>query len=256
MKIGILGAMEEEIHLFGDKMTGCSSETRGQRKYISGQLFGHDIHLVFSRWGKVAASSTATTLIERYGVDYLIFTGVAGGVDPQLNIGDIVVADNLIQHDMDVSFLPQMKEFEIPLLGRADFPVARKEVEKAIMAAENWLGQDLTKQVAAETLAQFAITAPKVTCGTIASGDQFVSSIAKVQQLREKIPNLCCVEMEGAAVAQVAYEYGIPCLVLRTISDKADDDAIIDFPRFISSVAAFFTCGSVLRLLEGWGSYT
>ncbi len=185
-------------------------------------------------------------------VDYLIFTGVAGGVDPQLNIGDIVIADNLIQHDMNVSFLPQMKEFEIPLLGRADFPVDSKEVEKAVKAAENWLKQDLVKQVTNEVLKEFAITAPKVVCGTIASGDQFISSNDKVQQLREKIPNLCCVEMEGAAVAQVAYEYGVPCLVLRTISDKADDDAIIDFPRFITSVAAFFTCGSVLHLLKRW----
>ncbi len=201
MKIGILGAMEEEIHLLGRQMTDSSSEIRGKREYLHGQLFGHDVYLVFSRWGKVAASATATTLIERYGVDYLIFTGVAGGVDPQLNIGD---------------------------------------------------KQDLIMQVTSEALKEFAISAPKVVCGTIASGDQFISSSDKVQQLREKIPNLCCVEMEGAAVAQVAYEYGIPCLVLRTVSDKADDDAIIDFPRFITSVAAFFTCGSVLRLLKEW----
>ncbi len=252
MKIGILGAMDEEINLLGKQMTNCTLEERGKREYINGQLFGHDVCLVFSRWGKVAASSTATTLIERYGVDQLIFTGVAGGVDPSLNIGDIVIADTLIQHDMDVSFLPQMKEFEIPLLGRADFPVGKKEVQKAVAAAESWLQDNLREEVAPETLEEFGIDMPKVVCGTIASGDQFISSDEKVQYLREKIPNLRCVEMEGAAVAQVAYEYDIPCLVLRTVSDKANDDAVIDFPRFITSVASCFTCGSVLRLLERW----
>ncbi len=252
MKIGILGAMEEEIHLLGKEMTGCTSEVRGRREYINGQISGHDIYLAFSRWGKVAASCSATTLIERYGVDYLIFTGVAGGVDPDVNIGDIVIADNLVQHDMDVSFLPQMKEFEIPLLGRADFPVRQEEVEKARTAAENWIREELGEQVSAKTLEKFAIVAPRVICGTIASGDQFISDSNKILQLRQKIPNLRCVEMEGAAVAQIAYEYDIPCLVLRTISDKADDDAIIDFPRFITSVASFFTCGSVLRLLKEW----
>ncbi len=221
MKIGILGAMEEEIHLLGKEMTGSTSEVRGRREYINGQLFGHDIYLAFC-------------------------------VDPDLTIGDIVIADTLVQHDMDVSFLPQMKEFEIPLLGRADFPARQEEVKKAKMAVENWIREELNGQVSAKALDEFAIVKPKVICGTIASGDQFISDANRVLQLRQKISNLRCVEMEGAAVAQIAYEYDIPCLVLRTISDKADDDAIIDFPRFITSVAAFFTCGSVLRLLKEW----
>ncbi len=106
MKIGILGAMEEEIRLLTEKILNKHSQVMGKREYISGQIFGHDVCLVFSRWGKVAAASTATTLIQHYGVERLIFTGVAGGVEPELNIGDMVVADTLVQHDMDASFLP------------------------------------------------------------------------------------------------------------------------------------------------------
>ncbi len=250
MKIGILGAMEEEIRLLADGMTNKHFEVIGKREYISGQICDHDICLVFSRWGKVAAASTATTLIQHYGVDRLIFTGVAGGVDPELNIGDMVVADNLVQHDMDASFLPGIAEFEIPLLGISDFRIGEKYVQTAIEAVKKYLDTDLTQEVPEQTLAQFSITRPRVVQGTIASGDQFISSAAKAARLREKIPGLRCVEMEGAAVAQVAHEHDIPCLVLRTISDRADHEAVIDFPRFIASVASFFTCGSVLRLLE------
>ncbi len=250
MKIGILGAMEEEIRLLTQQITNKHSQVMGKREYISGKLLDHDVCLVFSRWGKVAAASTATTLIQHYGVERLVFTGVAGGVDPELNIGDIVVADNLVQHDMDASFLPGIAEFEVPLLGVSDFRIREKDVQTAILAVKKYLETDLNREVSEQTLAQFAITRPKVVRGTIASGDQFISSSAKTTLLREKIPGLRCVEMEGAAVAQVAHEHDIPCLVLRTISDKADNEAIIDFPRFIASVASFFTCGSVLRLLE------
>ena len=250
MKIGILGAMEEEIRLLTQQISNKRSEIIGKREYINGQLANHDVCLVFSRWGKVAAASTATTLVQRYGVERLIFTGVAGGIDPTLNIGDIVVADNLVQHDMDVSFLPDMAEFEIPLLGVSDFRVREKDVQTAIQAVTTYLHVDLPQQVAQETLASFSITRPQVVRGTIASGDQFISSSAQTARLKEKIPGLRCVEMEGAAVAQVACEHDIPCLVLRTISDKANHEALADIPRFIASVASFFTCGSVLRLLE------
>lgn len=250
MKIGILGAMEEEILFLAKYIKNQNSFVIGKRKYICGEIFGHEVCVVFSRWGKVAASSTATILLERFGVERLIFTGVAGGVDPQLNVGDIVVADDLVQHDMDASFLPGMVEFEIPLLGVSHFGVQDDDVEKAIRAVKNYFENELEREVSSENLAEFSIFSPKVVRGTIASGDQFISSTTKVAELSKKLPNLKCVEMEGAAVAQVAYEYNIPCIVLRTISDKANDEAVIDFPKFINSIASYFTCGSVLQLLK------
>lgn len=250
MKIGIMGAMAEEISLLRDHMLDARSESRGMREYVTGKIHGQEVTLVFSRWGKVAASSTATTLIERYGVDCLIFTGVAGALDPALNVGDIVVADTLVQHDMDVSALPGLKKFEIPLLGIDRFNVDKSYVDVARRAAENYLANTLRSDVPAGVLDEFHITNPQVLTGTIASGDQFIANDEIARNLREALPGLQCIEMEGAAVAQVAYEHNIPCVVLRTISDKADHSAAVDFPRFVEKVASHFTCGSVLHLLK------
>jgi adenosylhomocysteine nucleosidase len=107
----------------------------------------------------------------------------------------------------------------------------------------------LSGDVSDEALKEFHIARPQVTTGIIASGDQFIADAAVAQALYRQLPGLKCVEMEGAAVAQVAYEHNIPCLVIRTISDKADHSAVIDFPKFVSKIACHFTCGSVLRLL-------
>lgn len=250
MKFGIMGAMTEEISQFCHHMSGTTSETRGMREYVSGRLRGKQVVVVFSRWGKVAAASTATTLVERHGVDFLVFSGVAGALDPALNIGDIVVADTLVQHDMDASALPGITKYDIPLLGVSRFKVNARYVAAARRAAEMYLAKDLHGDVSDKELAEFGIGEPHVARGTIASGDQFIADDRTAQGLREKLPELKCVEMEGAAVAQVAYEHGIPCVVLRTISDKADHSAIVDFPQFVSKIASHFTCGSVLRLLD------
>lgn len=250
MNIGIMGAMAEEVSQLRLHMVETRSECRGMREYVTGKIHGKTVTLVFSRWGKVAAASTATTLIEKYGVECLIFTGVAGAIDPALNVGDIVVADTLVQHDMDVSALPGIEKFEIPLLGVAGFKVDPCYVRAACRAAEGYLADTLRDDVAAEVLDEFHITTPQVITGTIASGDQFIADDKIVRNLRDALPGLQCIEMEGAAVAQVAHEHKIPSLVLRTISDKADHSAVLDFPKFTEKVASHFTCGSVLRLLE------
>jgi adenosylhomocysteine nucleosidase len=249
MRIGIMGAMAEEVSQLRPHLSEVTTEIRGMREYVSGQLLGKSVTLVFSRWGKVAASSTATTLVERYGVDCLVFTGVAGALDPSLNIGDIVVASRLVQHDMDASALPGIEKYEIPLLGVSRFTVDESYVSSAQRAAEAYLSEDLSRDISDEALKEFHISEPQVTSGMIASGDQFIADTAVAQALCRQLPGLKCVEMEGAAVAQVAYEHNIPCIVLRTISDKADHSAVVDFPKFVSNIACHFTCGSVLRLL-------
>ncbi|TLS76345.1 5'-methylthioadenosine/adenosylhomocysteine nucleosidase [Mariprofundus erugo] len=250
MNIGIMGAMTEEISQLLQHISETGRETRGMREYVSGTLRGKKVTIVFSRWGKVAAASTATTLIERYGVNYLIFTGVAGAMDQDLHVGDIVIADTLIQHDMDASALPGIERHEIPLLGISSFKVDSRHTDSARLAAESYLSENLTTDIDVHTLHAFHIHTPRVVTGTIASGDQFIADNQSAHALREQIPALKCVEMEGAAVAQVAHEHGIPYLVIRTISDKANESAAIDFPRFIDKVASRFTCGSVLRLLD------
>lgn len=242
--------MAEEVALLRSQMAVTGVESRGMRDYATGEIRGRSVTLAFSRWGKVAASSTATTLIERYGVDCIVFTGVAGAMEPALNVGDIVVADTLVQHDMDASAVPGIEKFEIPLLGIAHFKVADRYVSAARRAAEEYLTGSLRSDVAPEALEEFNIFNPQVVSGAVASGDQFIADDKVVQRLRQQIPGLKCVEMEGASVAQVAHEHGIPCLVLRTISDKADHSAAVDFPQFVSKIASHFTCGSVLRLLD------
>jgi adenosylhomocysteine nucleosidase len=249
LKIGILGAMTEEIARLRGEIEGCRQQTRGMRDYFTGKLGGKDVVVVFSRWGKVAASSTVTTLIEVFGVDLVLFTGVAGALAADLNIGDVVVAAELMQHDMDVSAVLNLERFEIPLLHRASFPVEPRLQEAGIRAAERYLRDTLHNDITDTELREFGIAAPKVRAGLIISGDQFIADAQRAARLRSLLPAAQCVEMEGAAVAQVCYEHGIPMAIIRIISDKADHSAPLDFVRFIDLVASHFTSGIIKEML-------
>jgi adenosylhomocysteine nucleosidase len=249
MRIGIMGAMQEEVDKITSQVNG-RRETRGRREYVIGQLYGKEIVAVFSRWGKVAAASTATTLLERYQVDLLVFVGVAGALEPSLHVGDIVIGDHFIQHDMDASAVPGIQRFEIPLLGMREIPAPPEWVAKAALAADQYLANDFADSIPDAIRKDFHLGAPQCRCGWIASGDAFVASEQATLALRTAIPNALCVEMEGAAVAQVAFEQARPFVVMRTISDKADHSAPIDFPRFLASVAAQYTAGFMRRFLE------
>lgn len=250
MVIGIIGAMQQEIKLLVESMTVKETRIIGMREYFSGTLFGKDVVLVFSRCGKVAAASTVTTLIEIFKVDMVIFTGVAGGADKTLNIGDIVIADALVQHDMDASPLPEFRRFEIPLLGIDTFMVSDKMVSLAKKSAEVYISEYMKADVEESDLEEFNITKPKVEIGTIASGDQFIADSNKVNGLCTDIRNLKCIEMEGAAVAQVCHEHNLDYIVFRVISDKADEHASINFPKFIEKTASHFTRGILERFIS------
>jgi adenosylhomocysteine nucleosidase len=238
MTIGIIGAMPEEIADLLDHAKNFKSEEYGKRTYYSGELEGHEVVLVLSRIGKVAAGSTATTLIDKFKAKKIIFTGVAGGVAPALKVGDIVIANSLLQHDMDASAIMNFKKYEIPLLGRINFESDPDLVKKAVISAE-----------------EFISTHPKyksasVLLGLIASGDKFIFTAEKTQKLIRDLPDLLAVEMEGAAVAQVCFEWDIPFVVIRSISDNANHDSTIDFPKFISEFAAPFSAGIIKNLLK------
>ena len=233
MKIGIIGAMPQEIDRIREAFVTEATTRIANRTYHEGRFAGAECILVFSRWGKVAAASTATTLIERFGVDMIVFTGVAGAVSAELNVGDVVIADRLLQHDFDVSLSGLAARFEIPLLGISHFHVDAILVDFAREAAEYYLtGMNESVHV-----------------GTIASGDQFIAHPDKLEELRSAIPGLLCVEMEGAAVAQVCHEYKLPFLVIRTISDKADHSAPVDFMTFIQEIAREYSHGILERLI-------
>jgi adenosylhomocysteine nucleosidase len=245
--IGILSAMAEENDSLTKQMVRAEISEAGKRAYHSGLLWDVPSVVVFSRWGKVAAAISATFLISKFNVSEIIFTGVAGGADPRLKIGDVVIGNNLYQHDMDAS--PFFPRYEIPLLGVRGIQTDQNRRRALLKAAQNFARQDMANAVSAEVLRDFGISQPQVIEGDMASGDKFVADKGEIHSLRNSLPSVACVEMEGAAVAQVCFEYGVPFSIIRTISDSADEAAHIDFPRFVNLVAKVYSHGILKHLL-------
>ena len=235
---GIISAMQEEIQALLNQLEDVSTTKKGMREYYSGTLFNKRVVLVFSRWGKVASAATTTQLINDFDVDEIIFTGVAGGIKDHLNIGDVVIGKHLYQHDLDAR--PFYNQFEIPILKNKYLET--KDTTKLLKATAMFINT-YSEFVSKTEAAIFDISTPKVILGDIASGDQFISSLEKIAHLNELLPTATCVEMEGAAVAQICYEYNMPFSIIRIISDKANDNATIDFARFADSIASNYALG-------------
>lgn len=238
VRIGIMGAMPEEINSIKELMQIESTEIKGKKEYIHGKLNDIDTTIVFSKWGKVAASSTVTTLIESYGITCLIFIGVAGAVSEELNIGDVVIGDKLYQHDMNAS--PIFQQFEVPQTNKIFFTSNESFVKNAYNATSCFFKR-INSSFKEETLKKFSMTEPKCKIGTIGSGDQFINSIEKTQNLKKEMSEISAVEMEGASVAQICSEYDIPFVVLRTISDKANHEAVINFQEFVKEICSTYS---------------
>ncbi len=250
MKVGILGAMAEETEAILERFKVTRKQEIGKRVFHEGNWEDHEVVVCFSRWGKVAAASSVTTMLDLYDVDQIIFTGVAGGVSPDLEVGDVVIGEYLVQHDFDASPIPTIQRYEIPLLGISKFPVFAKEVKRAKHAADLFIQEAMTDPQNQEKMQFFSPRIPKVHVGLIASGDQFIASANKLAELQKDFPELLCVEMEGAAVAQVCYERGLPFTVVRSISDKANHEAASDFPKFLKEVAKWYSAEIVERILK------
>ena len=236
---------EEQAGLI-DGMQNQQTINRGMRDYVQGRLWDTECVCVLSRLGKVAAAATAATLIERFGVTHILFTGVAGAADKAVRVGDIVIADQLVQHDMDAS--PLFPRFQIPLIGLSHFVADAALTDKVVVAVDTFLNRDFLLAIGAADQNQFNIYNPRVHRGLIASGDEFIDSRIKLAELKQALPGLLAVEMEGAAVAQVCFEFGVPFTVIRTISDGANEDAPVDFMQFIERVAARYAFGIARRL--------
>lgn len=244
-----MGAMPEEIDGIADLVSQRTQKTIGKRIYHSGMINDIPVVIVFSRWGKVAAATTVSTLIENFGVTEIIFTGVAGALHSDLKIGDVVLGKRFVQHDMDAR--PIMKRFEIPLLEKTFFEADPEKLEVASNAIMRLLAETTLRKLFSEDVRrQFSIDVPQLLIGDIASGDQFFSSQRQKQALHDELPSILCVEMEGAAVAQVCYEHGIPFTIIRTISDIADDNAHVDFPSFIKSVCSKYSIEIIRNIFD------
>ncbi|OGB23823.1 MAG: 5'-methylthioadenosine/S-adenosylhomocysteine nucleosidase [Burkholderiales bacterium RIFCSPLOWO2_02_FULL_57_36] len=245
IRLGIISAVQEEQAGLIESMQDTQTLTRGMRHYISGRLWDTDCICVLSRMGKVAAAATAAMLIERFDVSHIIFTGVAGSADPDICVGDLVIATHLVQHDMDAS--PLFPRFEIPLTGLSRFSTDAALSARLAVAGRDFLSQDFQAAIDSVDREKFRHVQPRLHHGLIASGDEFVSSRARLLQLKQGLPDLLAVEMEGAAVAQVCHEFGIPFAIIRTISDDADESSAVDFMRFIEKVAARYAFHVVRR---------
>lgn len=250
-RIGVMAAMPEELQALLDLMPDEAVQHHAGRAFWIGHLHGREVVAVLSRIGKVAAATTTTVLIERFGARQIVFTGVAGGLGDGVRVGDVVVADTLMQHDMDAS--PLFPRFELPGTGlsvlrpTADQTAAvRATVEQALAPSALAAGGTL----ADVHLDELGLSLPRVHQGLIVSGDQFVHSAQACAALKQALPSALAVEMEGAAVAQVCHDFGVPYTVIRTISDRADDQAHVDFPRFIQSVARRYSLAMVDALLR------
>ena len=221
LHIGLLGAMPEEIGSDLSHLRDLSCSDHGDLRIHRGSWDDTvRLSLAWSGWGKVSAARAATRLLASDpSIDLLVFTGVAGAADPGLNQWDVVLADAVVQHDMDAR----------PLFPRFMLPALKQDRLQPQPAWFNWAKTALLEAHSAGDLDGFA----RPTSGLIATGDRFIGDPEVLQALRDALPDLRAVEMEGAAVAQVAEQEGVPWLVLRVISDGADEAAAQSFEDFV-----------------------
>lgn len=228
--IGIIGAMHDEVAQLKEHMKDVKITTKASMNFYKGTLNGTDVVIVQSGIGKVNAAICTQILADDYHVDCVINTGIAGSLNADINIGDIVLSTDLVEHDMDAV------AFGYPL---GQIP----QMDTYSFAADSRL-----RQIAFDTCKK-CLPDIQVFEGRIVSGDQFVSDPQKKQWLIDNFSGYC-TEMEGAAIAHAAYQNGIPVLVIRAISDKADDSASMDYPAFEAMAIA----NSVTLLLEMAGA--
>ena len=247
--IGVIGALNEEVERLGEHLDVDRSVRIARRDYHTGLLGSQRITLVQSRMGKVAAAITATTLIRELEVDAVIFTGVAGALADELDVGDVVVATSLIQHDLQAP-PGEFERGEVPLLGITELPTDHSLTEAANDASHDFLANGLSGVISNVELHNLGISQPTAHHGCIATGDEFIHGHLK-DIVRERAPFAVCVDMEGAAVAQVCYEHdGLPLCVIRAISDRATGDAPVEFPRFRDALAQHYSYEILRRMFE------
>jgi adenosylhomocysteine nucleosidase len=244
--LGVMAALPEEL---GDLVAAMRAEggvqtvAHGQRDYHVGTVHGAPCVVTLARIGKVAAAATVSALIHAFDVEAVVFTGVAGGVGREVRIGDVVVGESLMQHDLDAS--PLFPRFEVPLLGVARFSADAGLAAQLAAACESFVDEE-----GSALATRFATQQPRVHRGLVISGDQFIASAAAVEALRDALPDALAVEMEGAAIAQVCHEYGVPFAIVRTVSDTADVHAPASFATFLVEIAGTYSSGILRRFLQ------
>lgn len=246
MTIAILSALPEEQAGLLQNLQRARRHVHGGRVFWQGLLSDRPVVLALSGMGKVAAATTATVLIERFACARVLFTGVAGGLGQHVRVGDVVVARQYLQHDMDAS--PLCPRWELPGYGRADVACDPALSILLLQAAQDFL------VVTSPENQPDSAAAAQAHHGLVVSGDRFIATAQASNTLRRELQEaghtVLAVEMEGAAVTQVCADYQVPFAAMRTISDRADDDAHVDFTRFIETVASRYAEHIVQRWLQ------
>ncbi len=227
VKLGIIGAMEVEVKTLMEQVEGAQMREKGGMTFCAGTLNGMSVVIARCGIGKVSAALCVQAMTDLYGVTHIVNTGVAGSLDAQIDIADLVVSTDALEHDMDLTPLGY-RPGEVPDLGTVAYPADAELVAGIKRAA--------------------AKAAPDVHVfeGRVVSGDQFVASHEKKAQLARDFGGMCC-EMEGASIAHACYVNGIPFAVVRAISDKADGSAEMAYPEFEASSAV--RCAAVVEEL-------
>ncbi|MBQ3546550.1 MAG: 5'-methylthioadenosine/adenosylhomocysteine nucleosidase [Lachnospiraceae bacterium] len=210
--IGIIGAMDEEVNNLKELITDVQVSTVASMDFYQGKLSGNDVVVVRSGIGKVNAAICAQILIDKFDVSVIINTGIAGSLNADINIGDIVLSKDALEHDMDATSFG----YDLAVIPR---------MQESVFKGDEYL-IDLTKKVCEENIKDI-----NVFVGRVVTGDQFISDKNKKNWLVENFKG-DCTEMEGAAIAHTAYLNNVPFLIIRAISDKADDSAQMDYPTF------------------------
>ncbi|WP_026676387.1 5'-methylthioadenosine/S-adenosylhomocysteine nucleosidase [Fictibacillus gelatini] len=228
MRIGIIGAMEEEVIILRDQLQNKEERQLAGCEFYAGQINGIDIVLLKSGIGKVNAAIGTTLLIQLYRPDYIINTGSAGGFHKELNVGDVVISTEVRHHDVDATIfgyeygqVPQMPAYYKP--DRLLIDIAKKSGEK--------------------------VSGIQVVKGLIASGDSFMSDHERVEFIRTKFNDLYAAEMEAAAIAQVCYQFNLPFVIIRSLSDIAGVDARLSYDQFLET-ASKHSAELVLLMIE------
>lgn len=228
MKIAVIGAMEEEVEIYRENMRDKRILTVAGCEFTEGRLAGKDAVLLRSGIGKVNAAMGTALLLDRFKPDYVINTGSAGGLNPSLKVGDIVISTEVRHHDVDATAFGYAYG-QVPQMPEA-FPADSHLVELAEICAAR-IGDAQTAK------------------GLIATGDSFINDPERVEEIRRKFPGLQAVEMEAAAIAQVAYQFSVPFVIIRSLSDIAGKDSDLSFEQYLRK-ASQNSASLVMKMVE------
>ncbi|WP_201713571.1 5'-methylthioadenosine/S-adenosylhomocysteine nucleosidase [Rossellomorea arthrocnemi] len=228
MKIAIIGAMEEEVTLLRENISNPTVETIAGCEYTSGTMSDKEVILLRSGIGKVNAAMSTAVLLQHFKPDCIINTGSAGGFDPSLNVGDVVISTEVRHHDVDVTAFGY-EYGQVPQLPAA------------------FVADEKLKQIAIESVKELGDT--QVVSGLIATGDSFMNDPVRVEAIRDKFTDLQAVEMEAAAIAQVAHQFHVPFVIIRSLSDIAGKESDVSFDQYLDK-AALHSAKMVMNIVK------